>query len=837
MVLGVKPFPYQARLLEDQSKRIVSCWGRQTGKTTTIAMKAIYFAHTNPNVTVLITSPSLRQSMIMFDRIATFVYSTPYIGNRVVRATRTIIQFDNGSNIIALPCSENLLRGYTAHLIICLPPYAIVTLADGERVPISHIKEGQDVLSFNQSTQRVEPKKVLKIFRNPLNGKIIRVCHEFGYFDCTPEHKILTVNRGYTPAMFLTSRDKLLYIGKTNEFRYACRQRIKFSSGAISLWRTFGRLFSFKNNKDGGKKKKKQLLTYTALLKTSQLRSIQILNNEGFCQNITSNNDKQRLGERISKVLDSRVSSIHKGASNLLHGWKKSDISRMACKDNASLCFSNLVYGRWKPRLEFDNDHQHPFIHVRRESNSSEMVEGSLEHQCQGERGQKRKRLLYAFSRERQGQVHGINPSLHNPKHELQDTLKANDSYMLNMRAKVYSKEEHSFHVPRNREKTDMPKPKMQENSTLKTLLQSIAHTMQNLWKSFHSPHRESSYMQQKVQSFVPLATQTRIKSSLQTKEKIKEVYNLNVEGNHNYFANGILVGNCDESAFMPEEVITQILFPMLSTTDGYAVFLSTPWGKNHFFYKSFMNPAYSVHKVKSSDCPLIKPEFLEEMKANMTREAYLMEYEAEFVEALNSFLPQDLIRRCVDPSLEFIRSLEGEVPSAEYYAGADFGKLQDYSVVTVVKREGDLLKLVYLREFPLDTPYAEVIGYLVRANQKFNFRKALIDQTGVGEFVLEELKGQGVPAEGLTFTVKTKEEMLTCLKIAMEQGRLRMPYDRRLCQQINEQQYAYTKSGHLQFSHSEGSHDDQLWSLALSVYVSTMKREEPAKLVRAWAF
>ena len=93
-VLGIKPFPYQAKLLEDESKRIVACMGRQTGKTTTIAMKALYFADTNPNVLVLITSPSLRQSMIMFDRIATFVFSSAYLRNKVVRATRTLIHFE-----------------------------------------------------------------------------------------------------------------------------------------------------------------------------------------------------------------------------------------------------------------------------------------------------------------------------------------------------------------------------------------------------------------------------------------------------------------------------------------------------------------------------------------------------------------------------------------------------------------------------------------------------------------------------------------------------------------------------------------------------------------------
>jgi len=404
--LRIKPFPYQAELLEDKSKRIVACMGRQTGKTTTIAMKAIYFADINPNVTVLITAPSLRQSMIMFDRIASFVYSSAYLRNKVVRATRTLIHFENGSRIIALPCSENLLRGYTAHMCIL------------------------------------------------------------------------------------------------------------------------------------------------------------------------------------------------------------------------------------------------------------------------------------------------------------------------------------------------------------------------------------------------------------------------------------------DEASWVPEEVITQIIFPMLSTTDGYAIFLSTPWDKNHFFYRAFVNPGYKVHKVKSEECPLIKKEFLEEMKQNMTREAYLMEYEAEFVEALNSYFPQDIIRRCVELAqklgAELYGSLEAPFPSGDYYAGVDFGKLQDYSVLSVLKREGDIIKLVYMYQFPLETPYTQVIGHLVRAHQKLKFRKVLVDQTGVGEPVLEEIRNQGLGnVEGVKFTIQTKEELLSSLKIAMEQNRLAIPYHRQLCTQINEQQYAYSKSGHLQFSHPANSHDDMLWSLALAC---TAAREPPRK-------
>jgi hypothetical protein len=51
-----------------------------------------------------------------------------------------------------------------------------------------------------------------------------------------------------------------------------------------------------------------------------------------------------------------------------------------------------------------------------------------------------------------------------------------------------------------------------------------------------------------------------------------------------------------------------------------------------------------------------------------------------------------------------------------------------------------------------------------------------------------------------------------------MEQNRLAIPYHRRLCQQLNEQQYTYAKNGHLLFSHPQNSHDDMTWALALAV-------------------
>ena len=292
----------------------------------------------------------------------------------------------------------------------------------------------------------------------------------------------------------------------------------------------------------------------------------------------------------------------------------------------------------------------------------------------------------------------------------------------------------------------------------------------------------------------------------------------------------------CDEAAFVEERLIVQVMFPMLATTNGALILLCTPWGRENIFYQAFMDPDCSTHHVKSSECPLISRDFLEEQRRNMTEMAYRMEYEAEFLESATSYFSQDLIRSCIDPTLELETDLEGVSPKpGDYYGGCDLGKLADYSVLSIVKKQGNSVKLVFLKEFLLETPYPSVIGAIVRANEKFGLRRILIDRSGVGEAVMDEMMGQGLTnAEGASFSGEKKAEYLANLRIKMKQGKFEMPYDRRLCQQINEQEYEYTRTGKLRIWHPPNSHDDQLWAVSLAVYAG--KEEEPrGVLARAW--
>jgi hypothetical protein len=115
------PTPYQVKLLLDEGRRIYVCWSRQSGKSTTLAARMIQRCLQYPGTLRLIVAPGLRQSMIMMDKIEDFIYNIPKPVRRQIfsKIQRTTIRFKNGSRIIALPNSPQLLRGYSAAEVLC----------------------------------------------------------------------------------------------------------------------------------------------------------------------------------------------------------------------------------------------------------------------------------------------------------------------------------------------------------------------------------------------------------------------------------------------------------------------------------------------------------------------------------------------------------------------------------------------------------------------------------------------------------------------------------------------------------------------------------------------
>ncbi|MGP3667618.1 MAG: terminase large subunit domain-containing protein [Candidatus Bathyarchaeota archaeon] len=291
-----------------------------------------------------------------------------------------------------------------------------------------------------------------------------------------------------------------------------------------------------------------------------------------------------------------------------------------------------------------------------------------------------------------------------------------------------------------------------------------------------------------------------------------------------------------DEAAFFREDevVFYNVLYPMLSTTDGYLIVSSTPWSIDSVFYKMFQDPGFSKHVVTWRDvvkAGLIKKEFIEEMRRVLPLERFEREFEARFTEDSDSYLPRSLITQCIDAELEYY-DFEDHV-QGNFYIGVDLGKKVDYSVVSVVDRQEDGFKLVHMYRFPLETPYASVIGYVKTLTDRYKtVYQVLIDQTGVGEYILEDMRNSGIPGvQGVILTMPRKQEILGFLKQQMQNKNLKIPYDAELLAELNNEKFELAKDGSIKFYHPEGSHDDRVWSLALAIYAT---REEKLEVTTA---
>lgn len=143
-----------------------------------------------------------------------------------------------------------------------------------------------------------------------------------------------------------------------------------------------------------------------------------------------------------------------------------------------------------------------------------------------------------------------------------------------------------------------------------------------------------------------------------------------------------------DEYAFQKEHVWDKIVSPMLTQTDGWALFITTPNGvANHF--KAFWDNALALQAEKDSqwatfhftsyDNPTIKRENLDAEKARLTEEFFTQEYMAEFAKftglIYTGFDEKLHVREFdIDEGWTFFRSIDfgATDPNAVSFIGVD---------------------------------------------------------------------------------------------------------------------------------------------------------------------
>ncbi len=178
------------------------------------------------------------------------------------------------------------------------------------------------------------------------------------------------------------------------------------------------------------------------------------------------------------------------------------------------------------------------------------------------------------------------------------------------------------------------------------------------------------------------------------------------------------------------------------------------------------------------------------------------------------------------------------------FIVGLDLGQAHDFSAFAVVEPYAPdgrpRFDCVALRRFPLKTPYPVIVAKVKGILEVPPLRGAdlVVDQTGVGRAVIDELEragltgslysvtitgGDTVNREGFTRRVP-KKDLVSALSVSLQTGRLRIAAELPFADVLRGELLAFrakiSAEGRETFgAWREGTHDDLVLALALAVW------------------
>ena len=115
--------PYQQEIYQgiEKHKYSVILAARQTGKSFVVSLWAFFRALEIPNHTILVISPSERQSKNLIDKVKMHIQAVKNIKYEILEDTKLNsleIKFPNNSKIVALPSKPETVRGFSGDVIM-----------------------------------------------------------------------------------------------------------------------------------------------------------------------------------------------------------------------------------------------------------------------------------------------------------------------------------------------------------------------------------------------------------------------------------------------------------------------------------------------------------------------------------------------------------------------------------------------------------------------------------------------------------------------------------------------------------------------------------------------
>jgi len=271
-----------------------------------------------------------------------------------------------------------------------------------------------------------------------------------------------------------------------------------------------------------------------------------------------------------------------------------------------------------------------------------------------------------------------------------------------------------------------------------------------------------------------------------------------------------------DEAGFVPHllEWWRNAARPTLADRKGSALFLGTPKGTGDF-HRLFTEAegdtsgTMRAFRIGTRQNPHIDPDEVEAARRTLPPEVFAQEYEGVPAEDGGNPFGLDAIRACIGPMSV----------AAPAHWGVDLAKSQDYTVAVAIDKDGAVCRLDRWQ-----SPWSvtrERLAHMIGA------APAMIDSTGVGDPIVEDLTKVCRRAVGFKFTSQSKQQLMEGLQVAIQTADIRFP-EGWLRSELES--FGYRYSGRSVSYEATAGHDDGVCALALAVH---SRRSRPPMTMR----
>lgn len=257
---------------------------------------------------------------------------------------------------------------------------------------------------------------------------------------------------------------------------------------------------------------------------------------------------------------------------------------------------------------------------------------------------------------------------------------------------------------------------------------------------------------------------------------------------------------------------VWNFISPILRENGGFAIFIMTPRGINHAWdlMKTIEHDKnWFVQTLTVEETKALSEEQLEEARREMPSDLFRQEYYCTFLDNGLGFFKR------ID---ENTYKMEEYQPKelAMYQLGVDLAKYNDYTVITPFNlNDFHVLKQDSFNQMDYNLQKARIEN----AYLKHNRGMIIIDSTGVGEPVFDDLNARGMNITPFRFNKASRTDILRNLQILIEQDKIKIPNDDVLITELKSMSYTLNENGTTSIQVPDGKHDDRVMSLALAVW------------------